>query len=283
MNFLRRIFQPKHLRLDVTEGLDRDNFLWLTGDRLVVGSAENAHLRLTAAGTSLNHVVLRPDTTDAGWADRLSGEERWRYMLEGQSFDTLNGAKARRTGEIGLDDVLRVGGATELRVVKAEVTESAPEDIIKKVKTLPFPIQDYWAYASVFYIAVSVCLALAFVGWNARAAQDNDGERSLQIVKWLEDVQPTEGDVTQTTQLSQDFVGCDVTGVDPVTLEQSAVEMVTRMQLLRSSGRTDRAVEELRDFEASMGDAVCQARTALRCDIAQMMGNEVSINCDGGS
>lgn len=281
MSFLKRIFQPKHLRLEVTEGLDRDNHLWLTGDRLVVGTAENAHLRLSASGISANHVVLMPDK-DAGGSKFFSSEERWRYKLEGDSFDSLDGAKAPRSGQIAIGQVLRVAGSTDLRIVNAEVDENAPEDIITKVKNLSFfPIKEYWAYASVFYAAILIFLVLAFVGWNTRSAQDADGPRRLQVMEWSFNAYQTR-DVAQS-ELAEDFAGCEVPGVDPTALQATAYDLVLRAQLLISGGRPDLAADELRAFEARMGDASCAARAELRCDIAQLSGRQITATCGRGN
>lgn len=267
MGSLQNLLQPKFPALKVIDGpVDMGRMVWLTGDRVVIGSDRSADLRLEGPGILPRHLILTRQVREKGAFDwiRDAQESAWVFSLEGDAQNTLNGATAPRSGEMTDKTVIGLGGYTRLALASEPVGASAPPEVQDAVRRLPVPMDDYWAYLALL-VAVTLIAIVGgvFVVRDTLSAEEAPRPRSLFIDRMFSE----SGGQTMQARLDAEIARCSL-GSARVTEE--ARGSLLHAKLLRDQGDRAGAANEMRRLDGILTRAGCPMLAAVRCDTVQL-------------
>lgn len=126
MNFLA----PKGLRAEVTEGIDLEHGVMLTGDRVTVGSGPGDDLKLGAADIVHGHLTFERRADGSGW-DYFSSDRGVTVVDRGNP----------RTGQVRPGMSIRLGRETQIELIRAPLPATpagAKDDQVPT--TVPMPV-----------------------------------------------------------------------------------------------------------------------------------------------
>ncbi len=125
------LFAPKGLRAEVTEGIDLENAVTLTGQRVTVGSGPGDTLRLGAADIVPGHLTF----------ERRADGRGWDYFTSDRGITQVDKGNPR-TGQVRAGMWLRLGRETRIDLAKAPLPTAPVGETPDKGEptTVPLPV-----------------------------------------------------------------------------------------------------------------------------------------------
>ncbi len=123
------LFAPKGLRAEVTEGIDLEQGVALTGEKITIGSSPEDNLCLGAADIAPAHLTLQ----------RRADGKGWEYFASDRG-QTLVDQGNPRTGPVRAGMWIRLGSETRIEIQRATLPATAPDDGPAEKTTVPLPI-----------------------------------------------------------------------------------------------------------------------------------------------
>lgn len=261
----------KGLRAEVTEGIDLEQGLPLTGDRITIGTGPNDTLRLGAADIAPAHLTLQ----------RRKDGKGWEYFAADRG-QTLVDRGNPRTGSLRAGMWFRLGAETKIEIQKTVLPATdSPDDAAKT--TVPLPV----AFGLMSLMVIGFALAAGAVG------RDTSNDDTLLTSAWFTgavDLDPyLETCLSHGRRPTQPVAPDDPAAAfwtfgltaDPSsetavtardTLTASIRTIITQAHLLEREGQPIRAAAALHRLEyvLPVGDADCPILQAARVDQAQL-------------
>ena len=154
-------FTPKVLRVEVTEGIDLESAVILTGERITVGSGEGDTLRLGARNVVAGHLTFQ----------RQKGSQTWEYFSSDRGHTVVSSGNPR-AGQVKPGMTFSLGGETRLDILKtAAPADQGMDDAEASGRTVPL-------YIALPAMAVMAAAFLRYVGALAGGNQDGTGLRT---------------------------------------------------------------------------------------------------------
>ncbi len=128
---MMHFFAPKGLRAEVTEGIDLENAVMLSGQRVSVGSGPGDTLRLGAADIVPGHLTFERRADGRGW-DYFTSDHGATQVDKGNP----------RTGPVRAGMWLRLGQETRIDLASAPLPKAPPGEKIDQdaPTTVPMPV-----------------------------------------------------------------------------------------------------------------------------------------------
>ena len=155
--------QAKGFRAEVTEGIDLENAVLLTGQRVTVGSAPTDTLRLGAADIVPGHLTF----------ERRSDGKGWDYFTSDRGV-TLVDKGNPRTGQVRAGMWIRLGRETRIDLGRAVLPAEAQNDTAGDAPaTIPMPV------------ALGVLAVIAVAGLVFSGGLQRGGGIPLRTTGWV--------------------------------------------------------------------------------------------------
>ncbi len=267
------ILAPKGLRAEVTEGIDLEQSVLLTGARVTIGSGPDDDLRLGAADVVQGHLTLERRADGTGWD----------YFASDRGVTTVEGGNPR-TGQVRPGMTIGLGRETQISLLRTTLppTESRTQDDSVPT-TVPLPT----ALALLGGLAV-----VAFVALTALGGGSGQGSglslRTTALVTAPRAVEEALETCLETDRSPRRAVAADDPAyafwqtiahreTDPTRanlasgeLAAEIRELLTDAHLLAREGRPLEASATLRRLEyvLPLGASPCPILTASRFDLA---------------
>ena len=119
----------KGLRAEVTEGIDLEQSVPLTGARVTIGTGPRDTLRLGAADVVPGHLTF----------ERRADGKGWDYFTTDQGFTEIDHGNPR-TGKVRAGMWFRLGQETRIDLARAEVPASSATGSDQTGNTVPMPV-----------------------------------------------------------------------------------------------------------------------------------------------
>ena len=127
---MMRFLAPKGLRAEVTEGIDLEHGIMLTGQKVTIGSGQGDTLRLGAADVVPGHLTF----------ERRADGRGWEYFTSDRGV-TLVDRGNPRTGPVRAGMWLRLGRETRIDLLRAPLPATpAGETADAEPASLPLPV-----------------------------------------------------------------------------------------------------------------------------------------------
>ena len=141
------MFGAKAFRVEVIDGVDLEEAIFLTGERVTIGSGQDDNLRLGGARIVPGHVVFAKSEAGKGWEYFTSGAGE----VEISSGNPRTGpVKAGVTMTLGPDTVIKI-----TREALPEELQEAAEDEKKEIPlSIALPVMAVFVVAFVIYIQI---------------------------------------------------------------------------------------------------------------------------------
>lgn len=161
---MMHFFAPKGLRAEVTEGIDLENTVMLSGQRVTVGSGPGDTLRLGAADIVPGHLTFERRADGRGW-DYFTSDRGATQVDKGNP----------RTGPVRAGMWLRLGRETRIDLVTAPLPKAPAGEKIEEdaPTTVPMPV----ALGILGAILVGALLATGGLGGKS-------DDKSYRTVQW---------------------------------------------------------------------------------------------------
>ncbi len=262
---------PKGFRAEVTEGIDLEQGVTLTGQRITIGSGPHDTLRLGAADVVPGHLTFEKRADGKGW-DYFTSDRGVTQVDRGNP----------RTGLVRSGMWLRLGRETKIDLQRAAVP-AAPKGEVGDAAptTVPLPV------ALGAMAAMAAVAAVFVIGSNSGGS----GGVSLKTTRWVTgaaDLAPAlEGCLKETTLPSRAVAANDPASpffrvmeyrrTDPARASQAEAELEGKIREILASAhflsRENKPLEAsgtLRRLEyvLPVGVANCPILSASRFDLA---------------
>ncbi|MEL6572966.1 MAG: FHA domain-containing protein [Pseudomonadota bacterium] len=253
------MFGPKGFAAEVTEGIDLESRVTLTGDRITLGSGPDDNLRLGAADVMREHLVfLRND------------KGRWEYFTTPSGTTTVDKGNPR-TGLVRAGMWFRIGQETKVTLMKADAPAGQGKNSNGQVPlTIAIPA-----------MLGMTALALLFVMGSAETPSIN----TLQTAQWFTGTDMTPAldaclahDLTPPTAATTSaidgpfwaFMADKSSTAAKTTLHQSVQNIIAETHILARENKLLEASEALRRIEyvLPLGRHDCPILDAARVDLA---------------
>ncbi len=265
------LFALKLLRAEVTDGIDLEAQVLLSGDRITIGSGANDDLVLGARNVVPEHLTLI----------RIEGTKDWEYFSSDRG-QTRVGQGNPRTGKVKPGTRFVLGGETCIEIIKTAAPEGYSDKPDKAEKTtVPLGVA--------LPIMGLMVLAVAFVTTGHRPSGGGDlatagfftGAADLTAplatciasglspeARTLAGADPNAPDHLFRAILSD----ADITGALRGRLQRDIREIIAEAHFLVSENKTAEAVRTLRRLENVMpvGNGDCPILRAARFDLAML-------------
>jgi hypothetical protein len=119
----------KGFRAEVTEGIDLEQSVLLTGARITIGSGPRDSLRLGAADVVPAHLTF----------ERRADGKGWDYFTTDQGFTEVDNGNPR-TGKVRAGMWFRLGQETRIDLARADVPASTAPGSDQTGNTVPLPV-----------------------------------------------------------------------------------------------------------------------------------------------
>lgn len=269
---------PKGLRAEVTGGIDLEQGIVLTGNRITIGSGPDDDLRLGAADVVHGHLTL----------ERRADGSGWEYFASDRGITAVEGGNPR-TGLLRAGLTIQLGRETQIEMVRAAlpVTEYGADDSVPTTVPLPIALGILGGLAVVAFVAMTI-----LGGGGGTSELSMQTTRLLTAPRAVE--QALETCMSQTRQPSV-WIAADDPGhrfwqvmalrdSDPTNANLALGELaadirsiLTDAHLLARAGRQLEASTTLHRLEyvLPLGDASCPILDASRFDFAllELRGN----------
>lgn len=149
---------PKGLRAEVTEGIDLENAVMLTGKRVTVGSGSGDTLRLGAADVVPGHLTF----------ERRADGRGWDYFTSDRGVTQIDKGNPR-TGQVRPGMWLRLGRETRIDLSRTALPAAAQREGDSEPASVPMPVA--------FGILAAIGLAVAV----SAGALGGSGSRDLSL------------------------------------------------------------------------------------------------------
>ena len=122
-------FSARGLRAEVTEGIDLEQGVTLTGARITIGSGPRETLRLGATDVAPAHLTF----------ERRADGKGWDYFTTDQGFTEVDHGNPR-TGKVRAGMWFRLGHETRIDLVRADVPATTEPGSDDTPNTVPLPV-----------------------------------------------------------------------------------------------------------------------------------------------
>lgn len=264
------LFAPKILRVEVTEGIDLESGVYVTGDRITVGTGPADTLRLGAGDIAAEHLTLI----------RREDGKGWEYFTSDRGVTQIDKGNPR-TGAVRAGMWFRLGNETRVDIKRVpmppELAEAAPGDEGKQEVplALALPIMALMLAAFGWYFMSlqgggSSAATLRTQGWYLGA--DIEPAIDACLAAGLDPADPHTARAVPTNSPSANFrrylatQDAETKGDLITTVRRTIVDS----HLLANEGRYDDAAQSLRSLERVLpvGDGDCPVLDAARTDLA---------------
>ncbi|MEL6519188.1 MAG: hypothetical protein AAFQ39_15840 [Pseudomonadota bacterium] len=265
------MFAPKILRVEVTEGIDLESGVYVTGDRITVGTGVGDTLRLGAGDITTEHLTLI----------RREDGKGWEYFTSDRGVTQIDKGNPR-TGAVRAGMWFRLGNETRVDIKRVpmppELAESAPGDEGKQEVPLAvaLPIMALmlaafgWYFMSLQSGGTSAA-TLRTQGWYLGTV---DIEPSIDacLASGLDLSDPNNARAVPSNAPSADFRRYLATqdAETKADLIATVRRTIVDSHLLANEGRYGDAARGLRSLERVLpvGDGACPVLEAARTDFA---------------
>lgn len=263
---------PKGLRAEVTEGIDLENALMLSGQRVTVGSGPNDTLRLGAADIVPGHLTF----------ERRADGKGWNYFTSDRGV-TLVDKGNPRTGQVRAGMWIRLGCETRLDLTRALLPRAPkgenPTDAEPTAVPMPVAIGMLGAIVLVMLFATGSLSGNGSTSTTLRTVSWVTGESDLSeaLERCLSRTVRPERAISKTDPASPFWRVMSFRSTNPVEakaaqseLDDRVREILTNAHLLRGENRSLEASQALRRLEyvLPVGTADCPILSASRFDLA---------------
>ena len=268
----------KALRIEVTEGVDLESGVFLTGDRVTIGTGANDSLRLGSGDVVAEHLTLI----------RQPGAKTWEYFTSDRGRTQVDRGNPR-TGTVRAGMWFRLGNDTRLDILRVDAPENLTpaeggDDGKKEVPlTVALPVMALMVVAFALYM-VSLNSDNSSTGASLRTAawfvEDAPLESSLDVCLETGIGQVTQLADTRVERSAPDALFREyvlVHETDPSLAQAIHAELTTMIRksiamthLLTRETRYLDASAELRRLEnvLPVGNGNCPILSAARADLA---------------
>ncbi|MEP1598070.1 MAG: FHA domain-containing protein [Hyphomonas sp.] len=287
MNPLKTVFQPRALRLRIQGGTDNGKILWLHGERLTIGSNPDSDLRLFGPGVLPEHLVLTSSARRKGpVASRLPD---WNYSLSDDPDNQVDKQPAPRGGQIGSDQMFRLGAHTELVIENAAVDDDTPRAAYFVSGSGQVPGSKIWALRLFKIIgmlaAFAVIVLVAFLNIVNSAAVTGPVEKQANLT--LENIYcaVVREDQLEKTEspLMKELAEClRLDGPEQVRQRDrdDLRRLIVRAYLHLNAGDTTAASHAVAGIERRLGGSECRLVAGLRRDINLLPERTAARTCE---
>lgn len=248
MSFL----SPKALRAEVTEGIDLESEVFLTGDRITIGASPNDTLTLGAGQVVPEHLTLI----------RQPGAKQWEYFTSDRGQTQVDRGNPR-TGTVRPGMWFRLGPETRIDISRAPLPADLLTDADGKEakKEVPLPVA----------LGIMAVLLVAFGAYVSSMGSSSDTGASLNTAAWFAGAAP----------LAPSLDTCLATGAQQaaanggIRVPPSAPDALFRAHVALNGSDPDRAAtlkaDLARDIQATFAQAHLLVRESRFFDAADTL------------
>jgi len=268
------MFARKAFRVEVIDGVDLEESIFLTGDRISVGSGPADDLKLGGARIVPGHLVFA----------RSEKGEGWEYFTSGSGEVEVDRGNPR-TGPVRAGLTMTLGPDTRLRVTREPLPSELAGSGSEEKKEIPLVVA---------LPIMAVCLVGFGLYVQMLASGDAEGGLSLQTQRWLTDLPDygqaldvcleAAGAATASRVPSGDpdasfraYSAAKVTDPDRLpelrlALGRQVRSLIVDTNIMASEGRYADAAEQIRRVPPMLptGTAPCPINSAARTDFATL-------------
>ncbi|MEM9477391.1 MAG: hypothetical protein AAGA71_19035 [Pseudomonadota bacterium] len=265
------MFAPKILRVEVTEGIDLESGVYVTGDRITIGTGPGDTLSLGAGDIAAEHLTLI----------RREDGKGWEYFTSDRGITQIDKGNPR-TGSVRAGMWFRLGNETRIDIKRVpmppELAKAATGDEGKQEVPLvvALPIMALMLAAFGWYFMSlqgggSSAASLRTTGWYLGTA-DIEPAIDACLASGLDPTDPASARAVPANVPSADFRRYLAT--QDAETKSNLIATVRRTivdsHLLANEGRFGDAARGLRSLERILpvGDGDCPVLEAARTDFA---------------
>lgn len=268
---MMRFLAPKGLRAEVTEGIDLEHGIMLTGQRVTVGSGPGDTLRLGAADVVPGHLTF----------ERRADGKGWEYFTSDRGTTQVDRGNPR-TGPVRAGMWLRLGRETRIDLTRAPLPATpAGKSPDAEPASVPMPV-------ALGLMGAMAAGALFFAVGFGDGGSGPNGLRTTPWVTGAAELAPAiESCLSETLAPGRAVAAADPASAfwrvmeyrstDPARAREAEQELVLKVREILASahflfreGKDLKASETLRRLEnvLPVGVAACPILTASRFDLA---------------
>jgi len=261
---------PKGLRAEVTEGIDLEQSVLLTGARVTIGSGPDDDLRLGAADVVQGHLTLERRADGTGWD----------YFASDRGVTNVSSGNPR-TGQVRPGLAIMLGRETRIELIRTVLPagEAAADDGVPTTVPLPVAIGILGALAIVAAVFLGGFGGNANAGLSLQTTSFVTAPRAIEqaLETCLADPRSPHRSVTTDDPASAFWQVMAFRETDPARANSATSELadtirgvLTDAHLLAREGKPLEASATLRRLEyvLPLGGARCPILAASRFDLA---------------